>query len=408
MQKGVIYSARALHREVLNYQDQNKTWRTSRRLPFAYCEDSLSTIGLVTKEAVYSDGTAWGYEITPYGLTTGFDFAGMLLKWSYEHPKYSLYQMFASTNSSTIKDQQTQDKKRAQQTRLKIFWEIVTNPSNRIREADIVNATKETSVIMSRHLLNLNKNAVISYEATEHGKPISFYKTKETIPDKEPEQYRGEKILSTRVYEIIKKTNEYLSIEQVRDFLIHEYPNYKDRQQARLKSNIANVLTDLEKQGYVERKKFSSKFKSELTLSEEQREAILSLVTLIDKFQKGDTQTIREGRTFSQRVLDNPILFSQLMLKAKEASPYANRTDKETTLNNILSILQQYPNSTANQIREKLEEDYDKKLGDRATARYLFSLTQAGEIKKTWTKSGYAYIVAEPSIADPNIQKVII
>ena len=38
----------------------------------------------------------------------------------------------------------------------------------------------------------------------------------------------------------------------------------------------------LEKQGYVEREKFSSNFRSELTLSEEPRKTILSLVTLPD------------------------------------------------------------------------------------------------------------------------------
>lgn len=391
MKKGVIYSRIALYQEVMNHQDQSKKWKMDNIVPFKHCEMSLSPIGLVTREAILPDGTAWGYEITDYGLTTGFDFAGALLKWSFEHPNFSLYKMFTSTNSSSIKNVQSQNKERAQGTRLKIFWEIVSNPSKRIRQVDIVNEIKKETSIVEHHLYNLHRDGLISYDATRRGEPVSCYRIKDATLDKEPEPYGKEKLLPSRIYSIIKQNNGYVTVEQAQDLLVGEYREYKEEKPLILNSRISNVLSSLETQGYIEREKFSMEFRSELTLSEEQKEVIASLVTLIDRFQKGDSQTIAEGRAFAQRVVNNPQLFSELMLKARDASPFANKTDKETMLNSILAIVQQYPDTLQYYIREKLQEDYYKKLGNAAVRKYLISLVQTGKIERTPTKYGYTY-----------------
>lgn len=110
MRKRVVYSEYAFYKEVVSHQEKDRRWRMNMRTPFKHC-DTLSRIGLVAKEALYPDGSTWGYQITPYGLRTGVPFAGLLLKWSYEHPEHSLYKMFGSTQSTSIKDQQTLEKK---------------------------------------------------------------------------------------------------------------------------------------------------------------------------------------------------------------------------------------------------------------------------------------------------------
>lgn len=133
MRGGLIYSADTLWREVMSHQE-DKGWKMARTVPFGHCQNSFAPIGLVTKEALSPDGTAWGYEITQYGLDTGVPFAGVLLKWSYENPEHSLYKMFAPTQSASIKDEQTLYKKRGQETRYKIFWETATNPSDGINQ----------------------------------------------------------------------------------------------------------------------------------------------------------------------------------------------------------------------------------------------------------------------------------
>ena len=97
--------------------------------------------------------------------------------------------MAGATQSSSIKDEQSLEKKRAQETRYRIFWEIATNPNNRIRLKDIADAINENSRNIGDHLRSLSKNGVISYDATEQGKSYSYFRIKEVIPDQKPIQY---------------------------------------------------------------------------------------------------------------------------------------------------------------------------------------------------------------------------
>ncbi len=400
MRKGVIYSRSALYKEVMGHQAEGRGWRMSKGVPFEHCQKSLSPIGLVTKEALSEDGREWGYEITQYGLSTGVPFAGRFLKWSYEHPKHSLYKMFGSTQSPSIKDEQTLDKKRAQETRYKIFWEIITNPNKIERAVDIIEAVGEDHQLIWFHLLALAKNGVISYESVEKGKPVSYFRLKEVVPDQEPKPYDRYKTLSTRVYSLLtqlrtQRPNEYLSREEILNALIQEYPEYKEIDRKGLNKRLSHILSLLATQGYLERKKFSYNSKSELTLSVEQREAIASLITLIDKFKNGDRQIIEEGRRFAQKVANDPSLFGELMLKAKQASPMANATAKEDTEGYLISIIQDHPYSTANQILQFLEQDYDKRLTGRPMGMYLSSLVRQEKIIFERTKSGNVYRVVE-------------
>lgn len=400
MKKGVIYPKAALYYEVMNHQAKDKRWEMGRTVPFTHCEKSLSPIGLVTKEAISPDGSSWGYEVAEYGLQTGVPFAGALLKWSYEHPRHSLYKMSASTSSATIKDEQSLDKKRAPETRYKIFWEIATNPSNRIRLTDIKEALNEEGSLIHAHLQNLGRNGIISYEATEQGKSFAYFRRKENVVDEGIKQYKHQKTLSRNIYNSL--AHEYLSVEEMVDRIIKQYPEYENFNKKSLSHTVAGILSYFEKQGHVERKKFKSDFQSELTLSDEQKEAVVSFVDLIDKFKNGDRQTIDQGREFAQKVANDSQLFTELMLKAKEASPMANKTSREGSYSYIMSILQYYPDSTVNQIMQRLEEDYDKKISLHSVSNLLRYLTGEGEISFNKTKSGHVYRVVE----DPNIQAV--
>lgn len=186
MREGVIYARGDLDRVMMKHQGENPAWRMGRGVPFSHCRQSLATIGLVTREALSSDGTAWGYKITQYGLHTGVPFAGGLLKWSYEHPDYSLYKMFGQASSSSVKNEQSLDKKRAQETRYNLFWEISTNPSNRIRVSDLADGINEDLSFTHSHLINLKKNGVILYESVERGQSVVYFKLKEDVPARGP------------------------------------------------------------------------------------------------------------------------------------------------------------------------------------------------------------------------------
>ena len=400
MREGGIYSKFYFYQEVMSHQTESTGWRMNAAVPFRHCEASLSPIGLVTREALSPDGTAWGYEITRYGIETGIPFAGLLLKWSYEHPKHSLYKMFGATTSTSMKDEQTLEKKRAQETRYKIFWEIGTNPNNRIKPQYIADEINENSSLVGTHLSSFSKNGIVSYERSEKGKSYSYFRIKEGVSDKDPKHDLHNKKLSTEIYNFItlsfkQRPSEYLSVEEIVDHLVEAYPEYEGIGRKWLSSRTAATLSDLERQGYVERKKFGYGFHSELALSDEQRVAIVSLVTLIDNFKNGDRQTIEEGKRFAQKVLNDSQLFSELMLKAKEASPNANQTNIEVTHSFLIKILHDHPNSTTNQIQQLLEQDYDKKLGWKKIHSYLLKLAEDGNIISQKTKAGNVYRVAE-------------
>jgi hypothetical protein len=399
MREGYSYSDSAIYNETMDHQAKNKRWDMNRSLPFAHCERSLSPIGLVTKEALRSDDTAWGYQITRYGIETGIPFAGALLKWSYEHPDHSLYKMFGSTTSTSVKDEQALDKKRSPETRYRIFWEIATSPSNKIRLTDIVNETSEERSLIGAHLRSINKNNVVTYNYIDKGRQISFYKRAEKVPDKDPEPYQRRNTLSTRVWDLLShptenKTSEYLSTEEIINSLINRYPEYEDLQRESFSRNTSSILSTLEKQGYAQREKFSHFSRSELTLTEGQREAVVSLVTVIDKFMSGDREAIDKGRRFAQRASSDPSLYSDLMLKAKVSSPFANATNREDTAGWLIYILQEHPNSTAKQIQQFLESDYDKRLNTHPIRNHLSRLINEEKIVAEKTKSGNTYRVA--------------
>jgi len=394
MGKGMkTYSKRGLWHEVMNNQTKNKRWNMDIGLPFDHCQYSLSPIGLVTRETLRSDDTAWGYGITEYGIKTGIPFAGLLLKWSYEHPEHSLYKMFGATTSSSVKDERTFEKKRAPETRHRIFRELATSQNDRIRLTDIANAINEDNNLISVHLSSLRKNGIITYDVTEAGKPFLYYRKKTIVPDKEQEPYMHQKTLSAAVYDLL--THEYLSREEVVNLVINKYPRYGDLERESLSGDVGKTLSHFATQGYLERKKFSKDFQSQVTLSGQQRETIASLVTLIDNFKNGDKQTIDKGREFAKQVASDPNLFSELMLKAKEASPNANNTNREEMNRILLSVLQDHPNSTINQLMQILEEDYDKRLTHTGVHKNLSRLAEKDLIISEKTKSGNIYRVAD-------------
>lgn len=397
MKRGVTYSKNQLCRETMNHQSPDNRWDMDKNLPFSHCEQSLSPIGLVTKEALSPDGSTWGYQITDKGITTGIPFAGLLLKWSHEHTKHSLNSMFGSTASSKIKDQTTLEKKRGQETRYRILWEIITHPNINLRLTDLADAISESHILVGNHLTNLNQKGVISYQHTEAGKPISLYKMKGNYRSQEPEPYRKLLALSHAVYDIyLQNQQETLSREQVWLILIGRNPEYGKLDKKNLLGSISKIQRNLERQGYLEVEKFWNKMQSTIIVSDEQKEAILSLLNTIDRFKMGDEDSIEEGRKFAQRVANDPNLFSELMLRAQEASPNANKKSVITTKQYILSILRDHPRSTRKQIVELLHTIYDKKLTTpNAITPPLKQLILDETISVEKTKSGNAYSIAD-------------
>lgn len=390
MGQGKPYDKGSLHKDLIKLQGDKPVWRLDKNTPFQYCMISFVPAKLVKNYVLGPDGMVLEYMITDYGKNTGVSFAGWLSRWSIDHPHFSLYGAFGSTNSSFI-EQDKQDKKRSPEIRLKVLRQLAASRSQKLRQVDIAKALNENRPLIGGHLKNLARKGVIRYENVGRGREVTHYRLKDKRPNEMPKAYRGEKIATERVYEVLQENiGSYLSIKQLQKLLIKKYPEYKNR--SSLYKFISGAAHDFERQKYAKCKKFEFGFQSQVNMSKEQKEAIASLVNLIDNFQKGDLETIREGRFFAQKLLSDPKLVSLLMQKAREASPFARKTEKKEMYRRILEIIQENPNVTANRAQKILKKVYDKDLEIEAVQRLLREVVDKKLAISRKTKFGKQYV----------------
>lgn len=387
MRDGQIFTRGDLGRAVMVRQAAGRRWAINRSLPFSYCRNSLSPIGLVTREAINPDFSTYGYQITDYGRTTGIPLAGALLKWSYDHPSFSLYWMFGQTNSKFPQTEEPADKKRAPKTRCKIFRQLLTNPADRIRTVDLAQRIGEKEGLVSGHLDSLFRNNVISYTTIERGQQFVFFRWNSQAPPEQPEPYKGYPTLSSRVYEVLRThPDQDLSIGEI----LGQLRLASRIKETILRHEISVICSNLVRQGYVNRQKFGGSVQSEIVISPEQRVAVSSLIDLLDRFHDQNQRVIEEGRRFADTVLVSPELFSDLMLKAQQASPHANQWDIDETDTDIISLVQQFPNCTLGQIAQTLKEH---KLDKNTIMAYLHELVRKRKLAAEKTKRGMVYTV---------------
>lgn len=353
MQHDRIYSGSELFREFIGAQGEKVGWRPNKSIPFQYCQDSLSPIGLVAKEAIDEQLTTWGYGITPLGEREGKALIGLLLDFSEEHPELSLLQVWGSTNSpSKSKYIQTSEgeaeyKNRAPITRLKIFWELVTRQLP-IRTRDLANAIGEDESKIGHHLDQLLKSNIISYETIGSDQPYAFYKLSKERPINPPKQYKTSPFLTKQIYDLFLNSDpsKQIAREEIADSLIQTTPKIEKVDKKSLQRTISSICSYLAKENYLKQVKYGRDLQSEITLSDQQKATLLELVTLIDRFQRQDSKILEEGRRKAMVIINNPERVANLMKKAKENSGNANKLPIEEHANYFLSLIQDHTGST--------------------------------------------------------------
>lgn len=368
-------------------------WTGNRGRFTGYCTHSLAPIGLVVKEAIDSGSyTPWGYRITDFGSGKGVPLAGALLKWSLDHPQLSLYQMFGSTSSHVFKDGngESEEKKRSAQTRLKIFWELSTVSNNTTTLAYLTTSLNEYPTLIAQHIENLDRLGVVTLDSIKPGEPFSYYRQAENPPIEKPRPARTEYLLTENVHGILQKSKErWLTIEDVVDELVKinsRYQNYFN-----LVPEVARILADLKRQGYAQVQKFSHFFRSEITFTEEQREAMASLVALVDAFQRPDPETFREGKVTASAIIVNSQLINRLLTRGIEASPLTDAAEPEETLSMVYKILSERSNRTVEEIQAALEEKYHKSYARNTLRTLLTNFTKGQRLYREKTKRGFVY-----------------
>lgn len=381
MEPGAIYPEEKLYEKVMQAQGKVKGWVMHRAVPFKYCINSLSPIGLVTKEALDEDLSTYGYIKTPYGENRGDPLAGVLLKFSYEHPDVSLQDFFGATNSSSKQittEKGVEIKERAPNTRLKIFWQLLTQTLP-LRDIDLARALgRETTTYISTHIQSLRDKKIITYDAIKKGESFSFYQLSPKPPQEFPPSYMENPSSTAFVYQALLQNKGQ---QWTRDTLADHYLNSRKKDEKplsreALKVTISGILAHLERQGYVKREKFSSAYHSEISLTNTQRQIMLDLVTLLDKFQNQDPQILQEGKEFADYLRTHPEVVSSLLAKTKEHSPNANQTSKDESQHRILSILNSSDEPLTNQeIRESLKVTYGQSLSPNSIRILTSSLS---------------------------------
>lgn len=377
MAVGTIYTQRDLHSRIMKLQRQRKGWRMNKSIPFGYCRNSLSPIGLVTK-VLNPDLSTWGYAKTEYGERIGVPLAGLLLKFSYEHPERSIQDFFSQTQSPSKQvttEDGTEAKKRAPITRLRMLQELVTSKLP-IRITDLTREGGEDLRRISVHLENLDERGIISYDVNKYGESYSFYKLFSDHLQEQPPEYQNWPSLAAFVYQaLLEHPDREWTRDSMADFYLEKTKKQIDKET--LIAHIPGIFSHLQKTGYAERGKFSNKKHSEIDLTPVQKKVIVDLLIILDGFKNQDPEVIQEGRDFVNSLLSHPEAVSQLLLKAKEHSSQANQTTTEETEQIFLGILSSSQTSLSNkEIQRMLKERHGRRLSMHRISKLTHSLSQ--------------------------------
>lgn len=356
MQTETIYTAGALHSVLRNAQGQSVV-RMNRRAGFKYCQQSLSPIGLVTREVIEPGLATYGYMKTPYGRKVGDPLDGLLLDFSLRYPAYSLKDFFAITNSpSKAKDDSdTELRKRASISRLRIFRELLTSALP-LRSIDLARRTGTDLSNMAEHLIALSEKGIVNYDTTRKGKPRFFYKFSENAPDAQPNPYRYNRAVTNFIYRLLKSNpDKQWAGEEIRDSYAKQLRDESRPVSESLGITCAGVLSHLARSGYAKTGKFFSGKQSEAYIDGDQRNVLSNLVNTLDEFQHADQDTIEFGRRRLREILTDPKHVSGLIAKAKEHS--TQRINISESANYVKSLISSHPHSTAEDLMQTLRSE---------------------------------------------------
>lgn len=84
-----------------------------------------------------------------------------------------------------------------------------------------------------------------------------------------------------------------------------------------------------------------------------------------------DPATLEEGKMFARSVMQNPDMVASFMKKAREHSPNASQAPMEYTAGEIAAIIESHPGITTSEVKDILEELYDKRLSEHRVRKII-------------------------------------
>lgn len=381
MKPDVVYTSGDLFRTTTFAQGQDLKWR-GNTTPFSYCENSFEPIGLVARDIKSESGLVTiGYMKTKKGENEGDSLAGHILDWSRRYPNAALMDILGNTASASQLNEEngTNWKKRAPLTRIKILFELATADLP-IREVDLMQAINEDQSLVHSHLVALNRKAIIVYDAPDLGKPQSVFTLQEERSETDPAPYSiGDRYYATRtreIYQILTRDPQrQWTIDEIVNALSEEYPQLPN--QVNLTKSVTGILAHFVREGYLKKDKYSDEKKSDINLTDEQRAMILDFLEIIDNFQNQDSDFLKRGKELLSRILSDPQKVSDLMQKAREHSPSANKKSESIVGNDLQTLISSNLGITSKELQQLLAYP----LGIQSVNRVLLKLMQAGKLK---------------------------
>jgi DNA-binding transcriptional ArsR family regulator len=362
------YGVSDSHKMVMDAQVQSLGWVIDRRAPFQFMEDSF----------------------VPNGLAQ--EVAGLLLDFSLRYPQTSLRDLFGSTHLSVKSLEGQELKKRAPTTSRKILRALVASPlpTSAVAIARAIGEYEDTGNIVPRHLSDLSEKHIIVYSARDSSGPFSLYSLNPDHPAENPPAHPKVPTVGQFVWNKIQETpNKQWTSKELAKLYIGEYPDKKFASSKTVPDYMKSVLSFLIKTGYLRKEGVPSS----ITMSNEQRNMLLDLLSVLDKFQNQDQESLLFGKKRLREILSDPTLVSSLLRKAKEHSPDANSVPSEESLAQILTIIRGHPNITQAEVRQQLADIQGRTLKIRRTYELLNSLVRSGEIRVSTEERINRYIV---------------
>ncbi len=323
-----------------------------------------------------------GFVKTSKGENYGDVLAGLLLDFSLRHPETSLADLFGSMSSRYLREDaaNSDQRNRAPGLRLKIFWELVSQPGL-LTETSLTEQVQKSHSIVGPHLSDLAGKGIILYTSQDISKPFTIYSLDPSHPDEDPSVYQRKTSSTQTVYDALKANPEksWTTAELVDYCLSIQDPDGKLSKKAYAK-RISGILGHLVKGGYVNTEN-SGDERSSVSLTNEQRVILTELVTMIDSFQILDPITLQYGRNKLTEILTDPSTVAELMAKSKEHSPFARRSSVDVTLKDLRQIILDNPGFSTKQLREELAKVQGKKRSRGNINYLLLKLVDQGGIR---------------------------
>lgn len=379
MEDGTSYKGRLLQRTLRDAQGGYEGWDIAHNPLAQYCGNSFKPAGIVEE-------TPEGYKKNEYGKEVGDAFAGLMLDFSLKHPDFSLMDFFSFRQSSSRSSDE--DINRAPITRMRIFWELLTRDLP-LKNDDIAVAVKQRRNVVARHLQALDENKIITYNAMPHHGDRSKYKYVPIVSDDVPTPFVKDKSASEFSYRLLRDNpGQEFTLEDVVRLHLESQGKQQDDVGKGQKSRFGAILSDLEKQGFVQ-----NEDTSEANLTDAQKDVVFELVSMLDGFQSQDPHLIAYGRKRLSEIISNPELVAQLMLKARKHSP--NGESKSSGVErgiDILERVQANPLSSSNSIFDSLRQD-EVRISQDYVIELIADLVKDGSLEVTISNGQRLYSV---------------